>query len=177
MPRLPSIAQSDGRRIAVSVKILEAAHASYVIVEQSRDISHIQKQVLPQKSLHPIMAQWHLESGMRKKMNTILDGYRRDDPTLATMEDMQSYCLAHPGSPAAVRRPQVSMRGDLWVALLGPTVEKGVVGIGPSVEAALGAFDAQYFSLRRRATEATKVRDSGYRACNRAVQIQSGLRY
>jgi hypothetical protein len=55
---VPSIAQSGGRRIAVSVKILEAAHASYVIVEQSRDISHIQKQVLPQKSLHPIMAQW-----------------------------------------------------------------------------------------------------------------------
>jgi hypothetical protein len=58
MPRLPSIAQSGGRRIAVSVKILEATHASYVIVEQSRDISHIQKQVLPQKSLHPTMAQW-----------------------------------------------------------------------------------------------------------------------
>ena len=61
MPRAPSIAQSGGRRIAVSVKILEAAHASYVIVEQSRDISHIQKQgtevALPQKSLHLTTAQ------------------------------------------------------------------------------------------------------------------------
>jgi len=114
---------------------------------------------------------------MRKKMNTVLDGYRRDDPTLAAMEEMQSYCLAHPGSPAAVRRPRVSMRGDLWVALLGPTVEKGIVGIGPSVEAALRAFDAQYFSLLRPATEATKVRDSAYRAYNRAAQIQPGLRY
>jgi hypothetical protein len=116
-----------------------------------------------------------LESGMRKKMNTILDGYRIGDPTLAAIEEIQSYCLAHPGSPAAVRRPRVSMRGDLCVALLGPTVEKGVVGIGPTVEAALRAFDAQYFSLLRPATEATKVRDSGYRACNRAVQIQPGL--
>jgi len=26
---------------------------------------------------------------MRKKMNTVLDGYRRDDPTLAAMEEMQ----------------------------------------------------------------------------------------
>jgi len=104
-------------------------------------------------------------------MNTVLDGYGRGDPTLA-MEEVQSYCLAHPGSPAAVRRPRVSMRGDLWVALLGPTVEKGVVGIGPSVEAALRAFDAQYFSLLRPATEATKVRG----ACNRAAQIQPGLR-
>ena len=59
MPRVPSIAQSDGWRIAVSVKILEAAHASYV--EQSRDMSHIQKQgtemALPQKNLHPTAAQ------------------------------------------------------------------------------------------------------------------------
>jgi len=31
MPRVPSIAQSGGRRIAVSVKILEAVHASYVM--------------------------------------------------------------------------------------------------------------------------------------------------
>ena len=117
-----------------------------------------------------------LEGCMRKKMNTVLDGYRRGDPTLAAMEEMQSYCLAHPGSPAAVRRPRVSMRGDLWVALLGPTVEKGVVGIGPSVEAALRAFDAQYFSLLKPATEATKVRDSAYRAYNRAAQSQPGLR-
>ena len=68
------------------------------------------------------------------------------------------------------------MRGDLWVALLGPTVEKGVVGIGRTVEAALRAFDAQYFNLLRPATEATKIRDSAYRACNRAAQIQPGFR-
>jgi hypothetical protein len=48
-----------------------------------------------------------LESGMRKKMNTVLDGYRRDDATLAAMEEMQSYCLARSGSPAAVRRPRM----------------------------------------------------------------------
>ncbi len=111
---------------------------------------------------------------MRKKMNAALDGYRRDDATLAAMEEMQSYCLARPGSPAAVRRPRMSMRGDLWIALLGPTVEKGVVGIGPSVEAALRAFDAQYFSLLRPATEGTKIHGSGYRAFNRAAQIQPG---
>ena len=56
---------------------------------------------------------------------------------------MRSYYLAHPGSPSAVRRPQLSNRGDLWIALLGPSVEKGIVGIGPSVKAALRAFDIQ----------------------------------
>jgi hypothetical protein len=173
MPLVPSIAQSGGWRIPVSVKILEAVHASYVMssrVETSLIFKNKElKWFFLKKAYIQPWRNGRLESEMRKKMNTILDGYRRDDPTLAAMEEMQSYCLAHPGSPAAVRRPRVSMRGDLWIALLGPTVEKGVVGIGPSVEAALRAFDAQYFSLLRPATEATKVRDSGYRACNRAA--------
>ena len=179
MPRAPPIAQSGGRRIAVSVKILEAVHASYVMSRRVETSLIFKNRELKWLSLKKTYIQpphnARLESCMRKKMNTVLDGYRRDDPTLAAMEEMQSYCLAHPGSPAAVRRPRVSMRGDLWVALLGPTVEKGVVEIGPSVEAALRAFDAQYFSLLRPATEATKIRDSGYRARNRAAQIQPGL--
>jgi hypothetical protein len=75
---------------------------------------------------------------------------------------MQLYCLAHPGSPSAVRRPQLSSRGDLWIALLGPSVEKGIVGIGPSVGAALRAFDTQYLDFLGPATDATKIRDSAY---------------
>jgi hypothetical protein len=177
---VPSIAQSGRRRIAVSVKILEAVHASYVMSSRVETSLIFKNRELKWLSLKKTYIQpphnARLENCMRKKMNTVLNGYRRDDPTLAAMEEMQSYCLAHPGSPAAVRRPRMSMRGDLWVALLGPTVEKGVVGIGPSVQAALRAFDAQYFSLLRPATEATKIRDSAYRACNRAAQIQPGLR-
>ena len=78
------------------------------------------------------------------------------------MQAMYSYCLAHPRSPSAVRRPQLSSRGDLWIALLGPSVEKGIVGIGPSVEAALQAFDAQYSEFLGPARDATKIRDSTY---------------
>jgi hypothetical protein len=109
---------------------------------------------------------------MRKKMHIALNGYRPGDPTRAAMEEMQSYCLAHPGSPSAVRRPQLSIRGDLWIALLGPSVEKGIVGIGPSVKAALRGFDAQYLSFLRPTAEATKIHHSTYRARNRAAQIQ-----
>jgi hypothetical protein len=68
------------------------------------------------------------------------------DHALAAMEQMELYCQAHPGSPAAVRRPRLFVRGDLWVALLGPRVEEGIVGIGPTVTAALRAFDAQYLA-------------------------------
>jgi hypothetical protein len=66
------------------------------------------------------------------------------DCATAAIEQMNHYCAAHPGSPSAVRSPQLLFRGDLWIALLGPNVEEGIVGIGPSVAAALRAFDAQY---------------------------------
>lgn len=68
------------------------------------------------------------------------------NPTVAAMERMEVYCDLHPGSPSAARRPQLLFRGQLWVALLGPSVAEGIVGIGPTVEAALRAFDAQYLA-------------------------------
>ena len=72
---------------------------------------------------------------------------------LSAIEQMELYCQAHPGSPAAVRRPRLFVRGELWIALLGPNVEEGVVGIGPTVTAALRAFDAQYLAGLRPAAE------------------------
>jgi hypothetical protein len=66
------------------------------------------------------------------------------DHAAAAMEQMKDYCANHPGSPSAVRRPQLFFRGDLWIAVLGPSVEEGIVGIGPTVAAALRAFDTQY---------------------------------
>ena len=66
------------------------------------------------------------------------------DPARMALERMKSYCAAHPDSPSALRRPIVSLRDGLWVALLGPSIEEGIVGLGDSVEAALRAFDAQY---------------------------------
>ena len=74
------------------------------------------------------------------------------DYAFAATEQMELYCEAHPGSPSAVRRPRLFVRGDLWVALLGPSVEDGIVGIGATVTAALRAFDSQYLAgLRPRA--------------------------
>jgi hypothetical protein len=75
------------------------------------------------------------------------------DYAAAAIEQMKIYCAAHPGSPSAMRRPQLFFRSDLWIALLGPSLEEGIVGIGPTVAAALRAFDAQYsgqFAATRR---------------------------
>jgi hypothetical protein len=69
--------------------------------------------------------------------------------TTVGMEQMELYYAAHPGSPSAVRRPRLSIRGDLWIALLGPSAEEGILGIGATVEAALRAFDAQYLAALR----------------------------
>jgi hypothetical protein len=66
------------------------------------------------------------------------------DYAAAAIEQMDMYCTAHPGSPSAMRRPKLFVRSDLWIALLGPSIEEGIVGIGPNIAAALRAFDAQY---------------------------------
>lgn len=68
------------------------------------------------------------------------------DYAMVAMEQMELYCEAHPRSPSAVRQPRLFIRGELWIALLGPNVEGGIVGIGPTVTAALRAFDAQYLA-------------------------------
>jgi hypothetical protein len=75
------------------------------------------------------------------------------DYSVAAMEQTESYSRAHPGSPSAVRRPQLLFRGELWIAVLGPSVEEGIVGIGPTVAAALRAFDSQYLAGLRPAVE------------------------
>lgn len=68
------------------------------------------------------------------------------DYAASAIEQMKHYSAAHPESPTAVRRPQLFVRGNLWIALLGPNVEEGIVGIGPTVASALRAFDAQYLA-------------------------------
>jgi hypothetical protein len=57
---------------------------------------------------------------------TTSNGHHVLDRTLAAMEEMKLYCAAHPGSPAAIRRPRLSIRGRTVVALLGPAIEEGI---------------------------------------------------
>jgi hypothetical protein len=74
----------------------------------------------------------------------------------AAMERMELCCMAHPRTPAAVRRPKLLWRNSKFIALLGPNIEKGIVGIGPTVETALRAFDAQYLAGLRPPAEALR---------------------
>jgi hypothetical protein len=73
----------------------------------------------------------------------------------AAIEEMKVYCAVHPGSPSAVRHPQLFFRGEVWIAVLGPSVEEGIVGIGATIAAALRAFDSQYAAGVRPPVETT----------------------
>jgi hypothetical protein len=83
---------------------------------------------------------------MKKNSGRVSGGGHVTDYAAAATEQMEVYCRAHPGSPSAVRRPQLFFRSELWIAVLGPSVEEGIVGIGPTVVAALRAFDVQYLA-------------------------------
>jgi hypothetical protein len=76
---------------------------------------------------------------------------RRSDltRTMHAKREMEDYCAAHPGSPAAVRRPHIQHRRGTWFALLGRSFEQGIVGAGATVSAALQAFDLKYLSALR----------------------------
>src|SRR6266496_2855268 len=58
---------------------------------------------------------------------------------------------------------------------LGPLWRKGSLGLDRASKRH-SALSMRNISLLRPATEATKIRDSAYRARNRAAQIQPGLR-
>jgi len=47
-----------------------------------------------------------------------------DNYARIALEEMKSYCALHPGSPSAARRPALSIRSGLWIALLGPSWKK-----------------------------------------------------
>ncbi|PYJ29258.1 MAG: hypothetical protein DME80_06030 [Verrucomicrobia bacterium] len=90
---------------------------------------------------------------MKKNSGRVSGRGRVTDYAAAATEQMELYCTARPGSPSAVRRPQLCFRGELWIAVLGPSVEEGIVGIGATVVAALRAFDVQYLAGLRPAVE------------------------
>lgn len=72
---------------------------------------------------------------------------------VAAKQRVELYCDTHPGSPSAIRSPRLFVRSGVWIALLGHTVRDGIAGFGPTIEAALRAFDAQYLNALKPAAE------------------------
>jgi hypothetical protein len=53
--------------------------------------------------------------------------------------------------------PKIFARSGVWIALLGRSMRNGITGFGPTVEAALHAFDAAYLNASRQPVEATTL--------------------
>ncbi len=62
--------------------------------------------------------------------------------------EMEDYCMLHPRTPAAVRRPRICRRRGTWIALLGPSIGDGIAGFGPDISA-LEAFNRNYLAALR----------------------------
>ena len=112
-----------------------------------RDVPVSKNHIQPSRALRFLNA-------MKKNKGHIPRGRRVTDYAAAAMEQMELYCATHPGSPSELRRPRLAFRSELWIALLGPSIEEGIVGIGPTIEAALRAFDTQYLAGLRPPIEA-----------------------
>jgi hypothetical protein len=94
----------------------------------------------------------------------------------AATDRFDFYCMAHPGTPSAVRRPRLFIRSGVWVALLGASIKDGIAGFGPTVELALSAFDVQYLNTLRRPGEkiiARALGDGAARESSRTSQARA----
>ena len=68
---------------------------------------------------------------------------------IAARHRAELYCQLHPGSPSAVQSPKIFIKSGVWIALLGRSVRQGIAGFGPTIEAALNAFDREYLNYLR----------------------------
>jgi hypothetical protein len=82
----------------------------------------------------------------RRDLHPLDLGLNGDDGAALLVE---RYFVDHPGSPSAVRRPKVFRQSATFIALLGPDLQHGIVGLGNTVENALRAFDLQYLNSLR----------------------------
>lgn len=89
------------------------------------------------------------------------NGLHELNKTALTVREMDSYFMKHPGSPSAVRRPHLYLAGATFVALLGPNIEEGIVGLGMTIEAAFRAFDFQYLKILRPAEAELQIAEHG----------------
>jgi len=77
-----------------------------------------------------------MKPAARKALNNDLDE--------AVLRVYEEYCALHPGNPAALRHPRILVDRGRYVALLGRTIKRGILGFGSSVTAALRSFDDLY---------------------------------
>ena len=59
-------------------------------------------------------------------------------------EDVEDFLEAHPRSPAAQLRPKFGVVGSVWLAYIGPKLQRGCTGLGPTPRQALEEFNLRF---------------------------------
>jgi hypothetical protein len=59
-------------------------------------------------------------------------------------EDVEDFLKRHPLSPAARLRPKIGMVGDVWLAFIGPKLQRGASGLGYTPQDALEDFNRHF---------------------------------
>jgi hypothetical protein len=59
-------------------------------------------------------------------------------------EDVEDFLETHPRSPAAQLRPKFGIIGSVWLAFIGPELQQGTSGLGPTPRDALEDFNLRF---------------------------------
>jgi hypothetical protein len=70
--------------------------------------------------------------------------------------DVEDFLETHPRSPAARLRPRMGMVGDIWLAFIGPELQRGASGLGETPRDALTDFNQHFMEplISRNGSEA-----------------------
>ena len=59
-------------------------------------------------------------------------------------EDVQDFLESHPRSPAAQLRPKLGVVSSVWLAYIGPKLQRGASGLGQTPRDALEDFNLRF---------------------------------
>jgi hypothetical protein len=59
-------------------------------------------------------------------------------------EDVEEFLKTHPRSPAAQLRPRMGIIGNVWLAFVGPRLQRGASGMGQTPRDALEDFNRHF---------------------------------
>jgi hypothetical protein len=59
-------------------------------------------------------------------------------------EDVEDFLETHPRSPAAQLRPKFGVVGSVWLAYIGPKLQRGCTGLGRTPRDALEDFNLRF---------------------------------
>ena len=59
-------------------------------------------------------------------------------------EDVENFLETHPRSPAAQLRPKFGVVGSIWLAYIGPKLQRGASGLGQTPRDVLEDFNLRF---------------------------------